>query len=127
MLKIGRSLFTTVAQQYFPFYQQIVTFFQKGINFVESITFLKFFTGSFLGIIFTGYGILEIYIKKKDAENMLVGAIIFTVITGTLGFLIPIVFFPIINYILYPVFQICLLLLLSKFSNSQTNEQQLTE
>ncbi|MGK7957324.1 MAG: hypothetical protein AB4063_19050 [Crocosphaera sp.] len=112
---------------YFPFYQQIINLFQKGVNFVESITFLKLFTGSFLGLIFTIYGVLELYIKKQDAQNMLVGAILFTLITGTIGFFIPIVFFPIVNYILYPVLQICLLLLLSKFANSQTNQQQLIE
>ncbi len=33
----------------------------------------------------------------------------------------------IVDYILYPVLQICLLLLLSKFANSQTNQQQLIE
>ncbi|MDJ0659097.1 MAG: hypothetical protein QNJ42_06355 [Crocosphaera sp.] len=107
--------------QYFPFYQQIVVFLQKGINFVESITFLKFFTGAFLGIILIIYGIFEVYIKKENSQDIFLGAVIFTIITGIIGVLIPIIFFPIVNYILYIVIQICLVLLLSKFSNTPTN------
>lgn len=109
--------------QYFPFYQQIINFFQKGVNFLESIIFLKFLTASCIGILFIVYGILEVYIKKQNAQDIFLGAIMFTIITGIIGVLIPIIFYPTVNYILYIVVQILLLLLLSKLANSKTNEQ----
>jgi hypothetical protein len=90
-----------------------ITIFTR--NLLGSQSFWKFFWGSFIGFGLTiFFGIQFLLGDKSITRTTLFGAIMFGIIFGGIGFLIPTVFFPLANYIIYPVLQLAVLVYFSK-------------
>jgi hypothetical protein len=85
-----------------------------GEYLLKSQSFWKFFWGSFIGFAFTIFSGIQILLGDKSFTGTLSGALLFGFLFGGIGFLIPTIFFPLTNYIAYPVLQIALLTYYSK-------------
>jgi hypothetical protein len=85
-----------------------ITLFCEGLLKSESVW--KFFWGAFVGFGFGIFSVIKILFGDKSYSDSLSGALIFGIIFGIIGFLIPPIFSPTVNYISYPILQITLLI-----------------
>jgi hypothetical protein len=91
-------------------------------NLLSSQSFWKFFWGSFVGFGLTIFlGIQFILGDKSITRTTLFGSIMFGLIFGGIGFFVPTLYFSLINYIIYPVLQLMILVYFSQ--KTQTDNQ----
>jgi hypothetical protein len=74
-----------------------------SVGFVSSVTFWKVISGAAVGLLFATVALLQF---QKSSTNALTGAVGFAVIAGFIGGLLPVIYYPWINYIGFPIAQI---------------------
>jgi len=96
-----------------------ITFLSE--NLWESQAFWKVFWGAFIGVVFACISLLQVSLGNKSLLGAALGAGIFGILCGILGLFIPTIFYPIVNYVSYPILQISLLLYYSKTTMDTKN------
>jgi hypothetical protein len=81
----------------------------------SSVTFWKIISGAALGILLT----IIAATQGESNRNNLIGVIMFTILCGFLGGLIPVIYNPWINYLGFPIAQLLFFLVIVRRANTQ--------
>lgn len=105
--------------KYFSIAEKLSKFIGACFNIIESLNFQKFLAGSSLGILIMCISAYQlIFTQRDDARTTFLGALMWGVCAGVISLFLPVIFKLWINYIIYLILQIFLLIIMGQSGQS---------